>query len=121
MWLANLVHTNVSAAALRSAGRPMSAPVPAQPAGQIAAAPTGKLLVWMPTLQYAGNVLVYGSMHPCDGDWFGGVNVDNAEQFLEGLANVEVSSINSLALAPSTDCLLAQLWIQHAQCPGCQT
>ena len=25
-------------------------------------------------MQYAGNVLVYGAMSPCDGDWFGGVN-----------------------------------------------
>ena len=29
-------------------------------------------------MQYAGNVLVYGAMSPCDGDWFGGVNDSNA-------------------------------------------
>lgn len=41
-------------------------------------------------LQYAGNVLVYGAMHPSDGDWFGGLNADNAEQFLDALVNIEV-------------------------------
>ena len=42
-------------------------------------------------LQYAGNVLVFGAMHPCDGDWFGGVNAGNAKEFLEALRTAEVS------------------------------
>ncbi|DBB06665.1 TPA: hypothetical protein ACH3X1_012176 [Trebouxia sp. C0004] len=42
--------------------------------------------------KYAGNVLVYGAMSPCDGDWFGGVNNSNAAEFLSGLLNAEVGS-----------------------------
>ena len=41
-------------------------------------------------VQYAGNVLVYGAMSPCDGDWFGGVNDSNAAEFLNGVVNAEV-------------------------------
>ena len=41
--------------------------------------------------QYAGNVVVYGACHPADGDWFGGINVANAEEFLEALASMEAS------------------------------
>lgn len=41
-------------------------------------------------LQYAGNVIVYGQMSPCDGDWFGGVTAANAEQFLRSLVEMEV-------------------------------
>ena len=43
-------------------------------------------------LQYAGNVLVYGAMSPCDGDWFGGVNPRNAAEFLDAVINAEVST-----------------------------
>jgi hypothetical protein len=39
--------------------------------------------------QYAGNVLVYGQVHPCDGDWFGGLNAGNAEPFLDALLSIE--------------------------------
>jgi len=51
------------------------------------------LQVWIlnACVQYAGNVLVFGAIHPCDGDWFGGLSADNAAEFLEGLVNVEVS------------------------------
>lgn len=41
-------------------------------------------------LQYAGNVLVYGNMSPCDGDWFGGVSEADAEAFLDALVHAEV-------------------------------
>ena len=41
-------------------------------------------------LQYAGNVLVYGAISPCDGDWFGAVHDSNAEDFLDAVLNVEV-------------------------------
>lgn len=41
-------------------------------------------------VQYAGNVLVYGAMSPCDGDWFGGVNKQNAVDFLNAIINAEV-------------------------------
>ncbi len=51
-------------------------------------------------MQYAGNVLVYGAMHPCDGDWFGGVNADNAEVFLEGIANIEVGRNIAWVMGP---------------------
>ena len=44
-------------------------------------------------LQYAGNVVVYGQMSPCDGDWFGGVTVSNAQQFLTSLVEMEVGWI----------------------------
>ncbi|KAL0055623.1 hypothetical protein WJX82_002523 [Trebouxia sp. C0006] len=42
--------------------------------------------------KYAGNVLVYGAMSPCDGDWFGGVNNSNAAEFLSGVLDAEVGS-----------------------------
>ena len=41
-------------------------------------------------VQYAGNVLVYGAVSPCDGDWFGGVNKFNAAEFLDAVINAEV-------------------------------
>lgn len=41
-------------------------------------------------LQYAGNVLVYGKASACDGDWFGGVNADNAADFLDALLSSKV-------------------------------
>lgn len=41
--------------------------------------------------QYAGNVLVYGAVSPCDMDWFGGINASNAGAFFEALVNAEVS------------------------------
>lgn len=44
-------------------------------------------------VQYAGNVLVYGAMSPCDGDWFGGVNKANAADFLTAVINAEVSRL----------------------------
>lgn len=44
-------------------------------------------------MQYAGNVLVYGAMSPCDGDWFGGINERNAAAFLEGIINAEVGCL----------------------------
>lgn len=40
--------------------------------------------------KYAGNVVSYGAVHPCDGDWFGGVNAGNAAEFLDALLGVEV-------------------------------
>lgn len=43
-------------------------------------------------VQYAGNVLVYGAMSPCDGDWFGGVNKQNAADFLNAIIDAEVSN-----------------------------
>ena len=49
-------------------------------------------------LQYAGNVLVYGSISTCDGDWYGGVDKGNAEAFLDALVGTEVS-------LPCTDAL----------------
>jgi hypothetical protein len=39
---------------------------------------------------YAANVLVYGARFPSDGDWFGGVHEDNAEEFLDALLGVEI-------------------------------
>lgn len=62
--------------------------------------------------KYAGNVVVYGAMHPCDGDWFGGLHAGNADEFLTALCGVEVRactpSLDSLAFlilrcAPATD------------------
>ncbi len=44
-------------------------------------------------VQYAGNVLVYGAVSPCDGDWFGGVNEANADAFLHGVISAEVSRL----------------------------
>ncbi|KAI3436795.1 hypothetical protein D9Q98_006206 [Chlorella vulgaris] len=40
--------------------------------------------------KYAGNVLCYGAEHPCDGDWFGGVNSGNAEAFMEAILGIEL-------------------------------
>jgi hypothetical protein len=40
--------------------------------------------------KYAGNVVVYGAVHPCDGDWFGGINAGNAPAFLDALLGVEM-------------------------------
>jgi hypothetical protein len=40
--------------------------------------------------QFAGNVLVYGAMHPSDGDVYGGLNPDNAEAFFNALVEMEV-------------------------------
>ena len=41
-------------------------------------------------MQYAGNVLVYSAVSPCDGDWFGGVSAANAGAFLDALADADV-------------------------------
>ncbi len=46
-------------------------------------------------MQYAGNVLVYGAMSPCDGDWFGGVNDSNAAEFLSGVLDAEVCRMST--------------------------
>lgn len=43
--------------------------------------------------KYAGNVLCYGAEHPCDGDWFGGVNSGNAEAFMEAILGIEVRCV----------------------------
>ena len=71
-------------------------------------------------MQYAGNVLVYGAMSPCDGDWFGGVNKSNAASFLDAVINAEVS-LSSMALYM---CLLHNPCIQYvaynAACDSCQ-
>ena len=63
-------------------------------ANKLLSHPTGCLSLRTPVLclQYAGNVLVYGAMSPCDGDWFGGVNSRNAAEFLNGVINAEVST-----------------------------
>ncbi len=52
-------------------------------------------------MQYAGNVLVYGAMSPCDGDWFGGVNNSNAAEFLSGVLDAEVCGISSFEVMQS--------------------
>jgi hypothetical protein len=44
-------------------------------------------------VQYAGNLIVYGAWHPADGDWFGGLNASNAEEFLEAFASMEASCL----------------------------
>ena len=41
---------------------------------------------------YAGNLLVYGSSHPADGDWFGCLSSNDATQVLDGLLDMEVGS-----------------------------
>ena len=41
-------------------------------------------------MQFAGNVLVYGALSPSDGDWFGGLNADNAERFMDALLELQV-------------------------------
>jgi hypothetical protein len=43
-------------------------------------------------VQYSGNVLVYSAVSPCDGDWFGGVDVASAEGFLDALADADISA-----------------------------
>ncbi|KAL4424972.1 hypothetical protein ABPG77_002857 [Micractinium sp. CCAP 211/92] len=40
--------------------------------------------------KYAGNVVVYGAMHPCDGDVFGGVTAACADAFLDAFMGVEL-------------------------------
>lgn len=40
--------------------------------------------------EYAGNVVVYGTGSPCDGDWFGGVNERGARRFLHAVSYMEV-------------------------------
>lgn len=40
--------------------------------------------------QYAGNVLVYGAISPNEGDWFGSVTADDAEDLLTSLTEIEV-------------------------------
>lgn len=55
------------------------------------------------TLQYAGNVLVYGPASPCDGDWYGGVTVDSAGAFLDALIGADVAGhggVSEPALRP---------------------
>jgi hypothetical protein len=56
-------------------------------------------------VQYAANVLVYSEISPCDGDWFGGINPDNAVEFLEALADVDFGGSGGI----STPCL-RQWW-----------
>ncbi|CAL5225505.1 g8334 [Coccomyxa viridis] len=41
--------------------------------------------------KYAGNVLVYGGVSPCDGDWYGGVTAEAAEGFLDALTHADIS------------------------------
>lgn len=43
-----------------------------------------------PRLQIAGNVLVYGAGAACSYEWIGGVNADDAEEFLAVLLAVKV-------------------------------
>jgi len=40
--------------------------------------------------KYAGNVIVYCSSHPCDGDWYGGINLQNASEFLDALLSIDI-------------------------------
>jgi hypothetical protein len=35
-------------------------------------------------------VIVYGAVSPCDGDWYGGINVKNCNAFLNALLHAEV-------------------------------
>lgn len=42
--------------------------------------------------KYAGNVLVYGAISPNEGDWFGGVSADDAEELLTALTEIEIGS-----------------------------
>ncbi|BDA40694.1 probable altered inheritance of mitochondria protein 32 [Coccomyxa sp. Obi] len=55
--------------------------------------------------KYAGNVLVYSAISPCNGDWFGGINPGNAEAFLDALADVEFGSSGGVS-----DDTLRQCW-----------
>ena len=54
------------------------------------------LVLSLTVLQYAGNVIVFGHMSPCDGDWFGGVNEHNAATFLKSLVEMEVGVLSPL-------------------------
>lgn len=56
-------------------------------------------------MQYAGNVLVYSAISPCNGDWFGGINTKNADAFLDALADVEFGSSGGVS-----DDTLRQYW-----------
>lgn len=54
-------------------------------------------------LQYAGNVLVYGAVSPCDGDWYGGVTAEAAVGFLDALTGADISGhggVSEAALKP---------------------
>ena len=42
--------------------------------------------------KYAGNVLCYGAVHPCDGDWFGGLDASRADEFVDALIMIEVGA-----------------------------
>eukprot|EP00887_Chlorella_sp_A99_P001394 scaffold8.g1394.t1 len=42
--------------------------------------------------KHAGNVLVHGAVHPCDGDWFGGLSAPAAGAFLDALLGMEVGA-----------------------------
>lgn len=55
-------------------------------------------------LQYAGNVLVYGPVTPCDGDWFGGVNKSNAADFFDAVINAEVFMLLTCLLQSTLVC-----------------
>lgn len=47
---------------------------------------------------YAGNVLVYGGA--CSGDWFGGVNANNAADFLASVLGAKVRlGVEEVAMA----------------------
>ena len=68
----------------------------------------------MVVLQYAGNVLVYGPISPCDGDWFGSVNDSNAEDFLDAVLNMEVCTA-PLSPYPACHCSLISI-LNSVQC-----
>ncbi|KAK9810783.1 hypothetical protein WJX73_006819 [Symbiochloris irregularis] len=53
----------------------------------------------------AGNVLVYGAVSPSDGDCFGGLNANNAEDFLDALLDLQVDADGGPA-----DPILRQWW-----------
>lgn len=59
----------------------------------------------VPDSQYAGNVLVYSAISPCNGDWFGGINSGKAESFLDALADVEFGGSGGVS-----DDTLRQYW-----------
>lgn len=40
--------------------------------------------------EFAGNVVCYGPAHPCDGDWFGGLDAARADAFAEAFLAMEV-------------------------------
>ena len=45
--------------------------------------------------QYAGNVIVHGPLSPYDGEWYGGLKADDAEQFIQELLMLPVrASLN---------------------------